>query len=204
MDSGASKTPTLRRGHSSRVPLTGVDERSVVEQARVSLRRSRSSAASEMRRRTWYDWVVAVLPCLGWLRTYNVRGWIVSDLMAGVSVAAMVIPQGMSYANLAGLPQVYGLYGAFVPCLVYAALGSSRQLAVGPVAVTSTLLGNGLDSLFSSNGTSPCIAPGDPASAECQQYGYAAIQVAFLAGVMYTAIGLLVRRGGAAAALPPI
>lgn len=48
----------------------------------------------------------------------------------------------MSYAqNLAFLPQVYGIYGAFVPCLVYAALGSSRHLAVGPVAVTSLLLG---------------------------------------------------------------
>lgn len=50
------------------------------------------------------------------------------DLGAGLSVAAMVIPQGMSYANLAGLPQVYGLYGAFVPCLVYSVLGTSRQL----------------------------------------------------------------------------
>ena len=50
------------------------------------------------------------------------------DLGAGLSVAAMVIPQGMSYANLAGLPSVYGLYGAFVPCLVYSVLGSSRQL----------------------------------------------------------------------------
>lgn len=56
--------------------------------------------------------------------------------MAGLSVGAMVIPQGMSYANLAGLPYVFGLYGAFVPCLVYSLFGSSRQLAVGPVAVS--------------------------------------------------------------------
>ncbi len=51
-----------------------------------------------------------------------------SDLMAGMSVAALVIPQGMSYARLAGLPSVFGLYGAFVPVLCYAALGSSRHL----------------------------------------------------------------------------
>jgi hypothetical protein len=50
------------------------------------------------------------------------------DVLAGVSVAALVVPQGMSYARLAGLPSVYGLYGAFVPVLCYAALGSSRQL----------------------------------------------------------------------------
>ena len=48
--------------------------------------------------------------------------------MAGISVGAMVVPQGMSYAKLAGLPNVYGLYGAFVPVLIYAALGSSPQL----------------------------------------------------------------------------
>jgi MFS superfamily sulfate permease-like transporter len=51
-----------------------------------------------------------------------------NDIVAGLSVGAMVVPQGMSYAKLAGLPSVYGLYGAFVPCLVYALLGSSRQL----------------------------------------------------------------------------
>ena len=49
-------------------------------------------------------------------------------MLAGLSVAALVVPQGMSYARLAGLPSVYGLYGAFVPVLCYAALGSSRQL----------------------------------------------------------------------------
>jgi hypothetical protein len=54
------------------------------------------------------------------------------DLLAGLSVAALVVPQGMSYAKLAGLPSVYGLYGAFVPVLCYAALGSSRHLVSHP------------------------------------------------------------------------
>lgn len=60
--------------------------------------------------------------------------------MAGTSVAALVVPQGMSYAALAGLPSVYGLYGAFVPVLCYAALGSSRHLvSVAPfVIITHT------------------------------------------------------------------
>ena len=49
-------------------------------------------------------------------------------MAAGLSVAAMVVPQGLSYAKLAGLPQVWGLYGAFSPCIVYAGFGSSKQL----------------------------------------------------------------------------
>lgn len=53
----------------------------------------------------------------------------------------------MSYANLAGLPSVYGLYGAFLPVITYALVGSSRQLAVGPVAVTSLIIGSSLKEL---------------------------------------------------------
>ena len=65
--------------------------------------------------------------------------FIQADILAGASVAALVVPQGMSYASLAGLPSVYGLYGAFVPVLCYAALGSSRHLVRLPIhpALTS-------------------------------------------------------------------
>jgi MFS superfamily sulfate permease-like transporter len=66
------------------------------------------------------------------------------DLLAGISVGFMVVPQAMSYANLAGVPSVFGLYGAFLPVMVYALFGSSKQLGVGPVAVTSMLIGNGI------------------------------------------------------------
>ena len=59
------------------------------------------------------------------------------DFLAGVSVAALVIPQGMSYAKIAGLPSVYGLYGAFVPVLCYAALGTSRHLVSFKLVVTT-------------------------------------------------------------------
>ena len=54
------------------------------------------------------------------------------DVAAGLSVAAMVIPQGLSYANIAGLPNVYGLYGSFVPCMIYALFGTSKQLVGAP------------------------------------------------------------------------
>jgi sulfate transporter 4 len=60
----------------------------------------------------------------------------------------MIVPQGMSYANIAGVPAVFGLYGAWLPLIVYAALGSSRQLGVGPVAVTSLLIGHGVKDML--------------------------------------------------------
>ena len=130
------------------------------------------------------------IPCLIWLRQYKWKSWLLWDLAAGLSVAAMVIPQGMSYANLAGLPQVYGLYGAFLPCLVYSLFGTSKQLVVGPVAVTSILLANGLENIFPGNPNSQ--DPNNPVDPALQDtYNRAAVQVAFIAGFFYTAIGVL-------------
>jgi MFS superfamily sulfate permease-like transporter len=80
------------------------------------------------------------------------RKSLLMDALAGLSIGVMVVPQGMSYALLAGLPAVYGLYGALVPVFVYAVFGSSRHLAVGPVAVTSLLLGNALTAMFPRHG----------------------------------------------------
>lgn len=133
------------------------------------------------------NWSREVFPCLDWILGYrwNDLPW---DILAGVSVACMLVPQGMSYANLAGLPSVYGLYGAFVPALVYGLLGTSRQLAVGPVAVTSLLLGTSLHDLFGHTNANP-NKPTDPVLQE--EINRAAIQIAFLVGVLYTAIGVL-------------
>ncbi|KPP97250.1 MAG: sulfate permease SulP [Bacteroidetes bacterium HLUCCA01] len=80
-----------------------------------------------------------VFPVVQTLTTYNkdnLRG----DLSAGVTVAIMLIPQGMAYSVLAGLPPVYGLYASLIPIILYALLGTSRQLAVGPVAMVSLLV----------------------------------------------------------------
>ncbi|MCH8524829.1 MAG: sodium-independent anion transporter, partial [Balneolales bacterium] len=85
----------------------------------------------------------SVFPLASDLRTYNgekLRG----DLTAGITVAIMLIPQGMAYAVLAGLPPVYGLYASLLPIILYALLGTSRQLAVGPVAMVSLLVLTGV------------------------------------------------------------
>jgi SulP family sulfate permease len=88
------------------------------------------------------------IPGLEWLRTYK-RGDLKGDLSAGVIVAIMLVPQGMAYAMLAGLPVVMGLYAATIPLIVYAFFGSSRHLAVGPVAMMSLLVFQGVSKLAS-------------------------------------------------------
>lgn len=85
-------------------------------------------------------------PILEWLPGYQ-KQWLSGDLSAGLTVGIMLIPQGMAYAMIAGLPPVFGLYAALVPQIIYALMGTSRQLAVGPVAMDSLLVASGLGAL---------------------------------------------------------
>ncbi|KAL3727167.1 hypothetical protein ACJRO7_031988 [Eucalyptus globulus] len=79
------------------------------------------------------------VPILEWAPRYTFDSF-KSDLIAGITIASLAVPQGISYAKLASLPAIIGLYSSFVPPLVYAMLGSSRDLAVGTVAVASLLI----------------------------------------------------------------
>jgi SulP family sulfate permease len=87
-----------------------------------------------------------VFPVFEWLPGYQ-RSTFVGDLGAGLTVGAVLIPQGMAYALVAGLPPVAGLYAAVFPILAYCVLGRSRQLALGPVAIVSLLTAAGLEPL---------------------------------------------------------
>lgn len=69
------------------------------------------------------------------------------DLSAGLTVGVMLIPQGMAYAMLTGMPPIYGLYGGFIPLFLYAIFGSSRQMSIGPVAISSLLVLAGISQL---------------------------------------------------------
>ena len=86
------------------------------------------------------------IPIISWLPTYN-KSWLKGDLGAGLTVGVMLIPQGMAYASIAGLPSVYGLYASIIPLLIYAVFGTSRQLAVGPVAMVSLLTATALGAI---------------------------------------------------------
>ncbi len=98
-----------------------------------------------------------------------------ADAVAGLTVAMVLIPQSMAYAQLAGMPAYYGLYAAFLPVVVGALWGSSRQLATGPVAMVSLLTGTTL-AQFAVPGTETFIA--------------LAVVLAFMVGVMQLAMGL--------------
>ena len=86
------------------------------------------------------------LPFLQWFAAYSRSDW-KGDWRAGCTVGVLLVPQAMAYATIAGLPVVCGLYAALVPPLVYGFLGSSRSLAVGPVAMDSLLVAAGLSGL---------------------------------------------------------
>ncbi|NJB86415.1 SulP family sulfate permease [Lewinella marina] len=115
------------------------------------------------------------LPLPDWILHYD-RRWLRGDVVAGLTVGVMLIPQGMAYAMLAGLPPIYGLYAATLPLLVYALMGSSRQLAVGPVAMDSLLTATGVGAL---------------AAVGTENYLYLAILLALLVGIIQFSAGVL-------------
>ncbi len=90
--------------------------------------------------------IKSYFPILDTFRNYNKEDFR-GDLNAGVTVAIMLVPQGMAYAVLAGLPPVYGLYASIVPVLLYAIFGTSRHMGVGPVAIVSLLVIAGVGEL---------------------------------------------------------
>jgi SulP family sulfate permease len=87
-----------------------------------------------------------IIPILDWLPNYN-SSLFKGDLIAGITVGIVLIPQGIAYALIAGLPPIYGLYCALVPQVMYAIFGSSRQVAIGPVAMDSLIVATGVSTL---------------------------------------------------------
>jgi len=115
------------------------------------------------------------LPILEWGRTYDTQT-LGADALAAVIVTIMLIPQSMAYALLAGLPPEVGLYASIAPLVVYALLGTSRTLAVGPVAVASLMT---------------AAAVGQVADVGTPEYWHAAILLAFVSGLMLLVLGLI-------------
>ncbi|CAM1367746.1 Sodium-independent anion transporter [Tenacibaculum xiamenense] len=87
-----------------------------------------------------------LIPIFSWLPNYE-KEYLQNDIIAGVTVAIVLIPQGIAYALIAGLPPIYGLYSALIPQVVYAIFGSSRQVAIGPVAMDSLIVATGVSTL---------------------------------------------------------
>lgn len=113
------------------------------------------------------------LPSREWIGQYK-RQWLSGDISAGLTVGVMLIPQGMAYSMLAGLPPIYGLYAVTIPLIIYALLGTSRQLSVGPVAMVSLLIASGIGTLA------------EPGS---EKYIALAILLALMVGVIQFSMG---------------
>ncbi len=123
------------------------------------------------RRSPWHRY----LPVLQWLSEYR-PAYLVGDLTAGIIVASLLVPQSMAYALLAGLPAQVGLYASITPPILYGLLGSSRVLAVGPVAVDSLMVGAAI---------APLATPDTP------QYLGLALTIALMVGLLDLSLGLL-------------
>jgi len=112
---------------------------------------SRSTAAPPRPRsgsgRDLPAWFKAAVPLTGQLDHYR-RGWLAHDVVAGLAIAAVALPTAVAYPEIAGLPPAVGLYASILPLLAYAIFGSSRQLIVGPDAVTLSILGASLSQLL--------------------------------------------------------
>jgi SulP family sulfate permease len=122
----------------------------------------------------------------GWIRQYR-RSDLSRDLLAGLAVAVVLIPQGIAYALLAGLPAAYGLYASVVPAIVYALFGTSRHMPVGPPALMA---------LLTFAGVSAVAEPGT------EEYVSLALLLALMAGSLQLILGLL-RAGFVANFVPP-
>ncbi|KAG6546363.1 hypothetical protein Mapa_012404 [Marchantia paleacea] len=127
-------------------------------------------------KKRWFMALAYVFPILDWLPKYK---WSLfkGDVIAGLTIASLAIPQDLGYAKLANLDPINGLYSSFVPPLVYSVLGSSRDIAIGPVAVVSILIGQLLKSEV------------DPIL-EKETYFRLALTATFFAGVVQAGLGL--------------
>ncbi|KAL9449923.1 hypothetical protein AB3S75_011786 [Citrus x aurantiifolia] len=119
--------------------------------------------------------IQTIFPIFEWGRKYNLKK-LRGDLIAGLTIASLCIPQDIGYAKLANLDPQYGLYSSFVPPLIYAFMGSSRDIAIGPVAVVSLLLGTMLQNEL------------DPIN-EKAQYQRLAFTATFFAGITQVTLG---------------
>ncbi|MFB6279671.1 MAG: SulP family inorganic anion transporter [Salinibacter sp.] len=124
--------------------------------------------------RAW-AWLLDTLPIFQWLPDYTTE-LLRSDMTAGLTVGVMLIPQGMAYAVIAGVPPIYGLYAGLVPLLIYPLFGSSRHLALGPTSLDMLIVAAGVGAL---------------AEAGTEQYVAYAILLTAMVGLMQMAMGAM-------------
>ncbi|XP_072097511.1 chloride anion exchanger-like [Mobula birostris] len=134
---------------------------------------------------------LSLFPIVSWLPAYNVKEWLISDIVSGVSTGLVCVLQGLAYALLVSVPAGYGLYAAFFPILTYFFLGTSRHISVGPFPVVSLMVGTVVERMVTDDslGANSTIFPADLSKEERQVW--VAGSVTFLSGIFQLALGFL-------------
>eukprot|EP01117_Protostelium_nocturnum_P002960 TRINITY_DN13896_c0_g1_i1.p1 TRINITY_DN13896_c0_g1~~TRINITY_DN13896_c0_g1_i1.p1 ORF type:complete len:713 (-),score=159.80 TRINITY_DN13896_c0_g1_i1:15-2153(-) len=132
---------------------------------------------NESKKRNWKELALKQAKKVGpmWLIRYNYKEWLLGDVLAGITVGVVAVPQGMAYSIIVGLDPIYGLYSSFIPLLVFGLLGTSRETSVGPFALISLLASEAL---------------GKVATAGTPEYVQFAFLLTFIVGIMLILMGL--------------
>uniref|UniRef100_A0A8C9TWQ6 Solute carrier family 26 member 3, tandem duplicate 2 n=1 Tax=Scleropages formosus TaxID=113540 RepID=A0A8C9TWQ6_SCLFO len=134
--------------------------------------------------------VCSLLPIIGWLRIYNIKKWLLGDIVSGISTGLVAVLQGLAYCLLASLPPRYGLFTAFFPVIIYFFLGTSRHISVGAFPVLSLMVGAAVTRLVPDDGP-PVNITGFEGLTQDQQRVMVAASATFLMGIFQLAMGLL-------------
>ncbi|KAL5484185.1 hypothetical protein EMCRGX_G020638 [Ephydatia muelleri] len=153
-----------------------------------------------MSRSAWLRFLLTHLPILHWMWTYKTQ-YLFREIIAGISVAMLHVPQGMAYGLLAELDPVYGLYTSFVPVIVYSIFGTSKHLSIGTFAVVSLLVRNAIKKVLIEKGLDYCtslnyrlavVVLADGSNITCNDLKIQiAVSLAFTSGLIMVVMGLL-------------
>ena len=125
-----------------------------------------------------------LFPVMQWIPSYNLQ-WLKRDLMAGVTVSVLLVPQSLAYATLAGLPPEWGLYASVMPILFYVIWSSSTQIVVGPVAPTAIMVASAVEGVVANLGYSSSDHGYD------ELYQTICMTLSFVCGVLLIMFGLI-------------
>uniref|UniRef100_A0A8C5CV30 Solute carrier family 26 member 3 n=1 Tax=Gadus morhua TaxID=8049 RepID=A0A8C5CV30_GADMO len=133
---------------------------------------------------------LSLLPIIGWMRIYQIKSWLLGDIVSGVSTGLVAVMQGLAFAMLASLPPEYGLYTAFFPMITYFFLGTSRHISVGAFPVLSLMVSAVVTTMVPEKGDAVDI-PGFDGKDKEQKRVLVASSMTFLVGMYQLGMGLL-------------
>ncbi|XP_053324863.1 solute carrier family 26 member 6-like [Spea bombifrons] len=134
------------------------------------------------------SFLLKFIPILSWLPHYPFKEWLLGDVISGLSVGIIQLPQGLAYALLAGVPPVFGLYSSFYPVIIYSIFGTSRHISPGTFAVISVMVGSVTESLVPND---TVVLTGNDSVTDVGDRVAVAAALTFLVGLFQIVLGLV-------------